>query len=80
MMRAVTLGIVFAAMADGRCAMCWRTAQSLGLAQGRVLNIGILIMAVPPLLILIGALFFISRHDRGHVKEPPRSLRSTLPS
>jgi hypothetical protein len=63
--RAVGLGVMFAAVADGRCAMCWRTAQSLGLARGRVLNLGILIMALPPLLILVGAVIFVRRRDRG---------------
>ena len=34
--------------------MCYRTAQSLGAARGRVLNSGILILGAPPLLILTG--------------------------
>ena len=65
MIRAVALGMMFAALADGRCAMCWRTAQSLGLARGRVLNAGILIMALPPLVILVGAVIFVRRRDLG---------------
>ena len=64
MMRIFALGMMLAGLADARCAMCWRTAQSLGAARGRVLNSGILIMAVPPLFILVGSVIFLRRYDR----------------
>lgn len=64
MMRAIGLGIAFTALAEGRCAMCWRTAQALGAARGHVLNSGIVIMTVPSLVILVGAAIFARRLDR----------------
>jgi hypothetical protein len=65
MMRTVGLGLMFAGLAEARCAMCWLTAQSLGAARGHVLNTGIVIMVVPSLVILVGSVLFVRRLDRG---------------
>ena len=45
--------------------MCYRTAQSLSAARGRVLNSGILILGAPPLLILTGFAILIRRRNQG---------------
>jgi len=39
--RAIVLLLLCAAAAGAQCAMCYRTAQALSAARGRVLNSGI---------------------------------------
>jgi hypothetical protein len=63
-MRTIALALLLSTPAAGRCAMCWRTAQALGVARGQVLNAGIIVMATPPLLILAGFAIFLRRLDR----------------
>jgi hypothetical protein len=41
--------------------MCYRTAAAQQLERARVLNSGILILLVPPLLVLAGILFMAYR-------------------
>jgi len=63
--RAAAVALLCAAGAGAQCAMCYRTAQSLGAARGRVLNSGILILGAPPLAILTGFVFLLRRRNRG---------------
>ena len=39
-----------------QCVMCYRTAAAQQAARSRVLNSGIVILLIPPLLVLIGLL------------------------
>jgi hypothetical protein len=47
-----------------QCVMCYRTAAAQQLARSRVLNSGILILLVPPILVLAGILFLAFRKSR----------------
>lgn len=61
--RSLGIALMFAASGMGQCAMCYRTAQALSAARGRVLNSGILILGTPPLIILTGFAFLIRRRN-----------------
>ena len=50
-----------------QCVMCYRTAAAQQLARSRVLNSGILILLVPPILVLAGILFLAFRKSRPRV-------------
>jgi hypothetical protein len=45
-----------------QCAMCFRTASSQQLARAHVLNEGIFILGIPPMLILLGFCYLAYRH------------------
>lgn len=62
--RAAALALLCAAAAFAQCAMCYRTAQSLNAARGRVLNSGILVLGTPPLLLLSGFAFLLYRRGQ----------------
>jgi hypothetical protein len=62
--RAFALLLLCAAPVGAQCAVCYRTAQALDAARGRVLNSGILILGAPPLLILTGFAVLLRRRDR----------------
>ena len=50
-----------------QCVMCYRTAAAQQLERSRVLNQGILILLVPPILVLAGILLLAFRKSRvGH--------------
>ena len=59
------MAMLFAAAGSSQCALCYRTAQALSAARGRVLNSGILVLGTPPLLILAGFGILIHRRNRG---------------
>jgi len=44
-----------------QCVMCYRTAAAQQLERSRVLNSGIAILLVPPILVLAGILFLAFR-------------------
>ena len=44
--------------------MCFRTAEAQNMARAHVLNIGILIMGIPPFLILAGFLLLAWRRSQ----------------
>jgi len=44
-----------------QCVMCYRTAAAQQLERSRVLNSGIAILLVPPILLLAGILFLAFR-------------------
>ena len=50
-----------------QCVMCYRTAAAQQLARSRVLNSGIIILLVPPILVLAGILFLAFRKSRPRV-------------
>ena len=62
--RALAIALLCAAPAGAQCAICYRTAQALGTARGKVLNSGILILGAPPLVILTGFVFLLRRRNR----------------
>ena len=61
MKRAIAVGLLWTATATAQCAICYRTAQALGAARGRVLNSGILVLATPPLILFAGFVGLVIR-------------------
>jgi hypothetical protein len=59
----------FAAQA-AQCVMCYRTAAAQLAERSRVLNSGILILLIPPILVLAGILLLAFRRS-GSVAKPP---------
>jgi hypothetical protein len=54
MRRIAALLPVLASSAFAQCVMCFRTAAAQESARAQVLNVGIIIMLIPPLVILAG--------------------------
>ncbi len=50
--------------ANAQCVMCFRTAAAQQMERARVLNVGILVMGIPPFLILAGFLLLCWRRSR----------------
>lgn len=54
MKRLAALLPLLASSAFGQCVMCFRTAAAQNAERARVMNMGIIIMLIPPVLILAG--------------------------
>lgn len=54
MRRLAALVPLLASSAFGQCVMCFRTAAAQNAERARVMNMGIIIMLIPPVLILVG--------------------------
>lgn len=54
MKRLAALVLILASSAYAQCVMCFRTAAAQNSARARVMNMGIIIMVIPPVLILVG--------------------------
>jgi hypothetical protein len=54
MKRLAALVPILASSAYAQCVMCFRTAAAQNGARARVMNMGIIIMVIPPVLILAG--------------------------
>ncbi len=48
-----------------QCVMCYRTAAAQQAERSRVLNSGIAILLIPPVLVLAGILLLAFRRSRG---------------
>jgi LPXTG-motif cell wall-anchored protein len=66
--RAAALALLLCGSAAGQCAICYRTAQALSAARGRVLNSGILILGAPPVLLLAGFVFWVRKRENDYRK------------
>jgi hypothetical protein len=64
MKRLLLLLLVFAGLAGAQCVMCFRTAAAQQQERARVLNIGILVLGIPPFLILGGFCYLAYRRSR----------------
>jgi len=74
MRRIAALTPLAASSAFAQCVMCFRTAAAQQAERAHVLNFGILIMMVPPILILGGfmLLCYVRRNEYGSGSEPDR--------
>jgi heme/copper-type cytochrome/quinol oxidase subunit 2 len=54
MKRALAIALVATYSAFGQCVMCFRTAAAQQAERARVMNLGIIIMLIPPVVILGG--------------------------
>lgn len=62
---------LLASSAFAQCVMCFRTAAAQNSARAHVMNLGILILGVPPLLILTGFLVLCYRRRRTYADAEP---------
>jgi len=60
-----------------QCVMCFRTAAAQNLARMHVLDIGVLLLGVPPFLILAG--YCVLFYRKNHVTGDGSDRRSKLP-
>jgi predicted transporter len=58
-----TLPLVIPA-ANAQCVMCFRTAAAQNMERAKVMNTGIIIMLIPPVLILAGFLYLCYRRNQ----------------
>jgi hypothetical protein len=67
--------------ASAQCVMCFRTAAAQQMERARVLNFGIVIMLIPPVLILAGFLLLAWRRNKTYAEpdsavQPEKSTRA----
>ena len=68
-MKRLAIGLLLAAAAPsatvwGQCVMCFRTAAAQNEARAHLLNIGIVLLGLPPFCILAGFLFLAWRRNQ----------------
>jgi hypothetical protein len=62
-----------ASTAFAQCVMCFRTAAAQQAERARVMNIGIIIMLIPPVAILGGFMLLCYKRNKTYAAtEPPR--------
>ena len=71
MKRLLALVPLVVSAASAQCVMCFRTAAAQNMERARVLNFGIIIMLVPPILILGGFLFLCWRRNLAYADSVP---------
>ena len=65
--------------AHAQCVMCFRTAAAQQMERARILNFGILIMLIPPVVILAGFLLLAWRRNSVYAHTDDKiSTRETL--
>jgi len=68
------LGLVFflaAASCWGQCVMCFRTAAAQNAARAHLMNVGIVLLGLPPFCILGGFLLLAWRRSQDFTAAPP---------
>ena len=63
MKRLVSILMLAAASLNAQCVMCFRTAAAQQVERARVLNMGILVMLIPPVAILTGFVWLLWRRN-----------------
>ena len=63
-MRTLLLGLALSLPASSQCVMCFRTAKAQNAERSRMMNLGILVLGLPPVLILGGFVVYVVRRDR----------------
>ncbi len=71
MKRIAALVPLAAANAFAQCVMCFRTAAAQNAARARVMNMGIIIMLIPPVLILAGFMLLCYRRRNAYADVEP---------
>ena len=70
MKRVLVLLQAIAWNASAQCVMCYRTAEAQNMARARVLDVGILLLGVPPFVILGGFCWLIHRRSHSYADGP----------
>lgn len=75
MKRVLAIALVAASSAFPQCVMCFRTAAAQQSERARVMNLGIIIMLIPPVVILAGFMVLCyKRRNTYAVGEPAESF------
>jgi len=69
---------LLAVAARAQCVMCFRTAAAQQMERARILNFGILIILIPPILILGGFLFLAWRRNAVYAQHDKLACSETL--
>lgn len=64
MKRLASILLLAGVLANAQCVMCYRTAHAQNQARARILNLGILVLGVPPFLIFGGFFYYLLKRDR----------------
>jgi len=62
---------ILASSAYAQCVMCFRTAAAQNAARARVMNLGIIIMLIPPILILAGFMVLSYKRRKTYADAEP---------
>ena len=76
MKRVLVLLPAIAWNASAQCVMCYRTAEAQNMARARVLDVGILLLGLPPFVILGGFCWLIHRRSHSYAEAPGVSARA----
>jgi hypothetical protein len=68
MKRLLPILLLALSAANAQCVMCFRTAAAQQEERAKVLNLGILVMLVPPVAILGGFLFLAYRRNSSYAE------------
>jgi len=63
----------------GQCVMCFRTAAAQNAARARLLNMGIVLLGLPPFIILAGFLLLAWRRSRQYAVVEPAGAPENQP-
>jgi hypothetical protein len=74
MKRIAALAPLLTSSAFAQCVMCFRTAAAQNAARARVMNLGIIIMLIPPVLILTGFLLLCYKRRKTYAESEPAEL------
>jgi hypothetical protein len=70
-MKRLALLLAAAAPVWGQCVMCFRTAAAQNAARAHLMNIGIVLLGLPPFFILAGFLLLAWRRNRAYADPVP---------
>ena len=79
MKRLLALASLAIPAVHAQCVMCFRTAAAQQMERARVLNFGIVIMLIPPLVILGGFLFLCWRRNSSYADGVSEPLEELVP-
>ena len=71
MKRIAALVPIVASGAFAQCVMCFRTAAAQNAERARVMNLGIIIMLIPPVLILAGFMLLCYKRRNAYAQTEP---------
>jgi hypothetical protein len=77
--RFAALAPLAASSAFAQCVMCFRTAAAQQAERARVMNIGIIIMLIPPVAILVGFMLLCYKRSKTYALPDPPSLGPVEP-
>ena len=80
MKRLAALFPILASSTYAQCVMCFRTAAAQNAERARVMNLGIIIMLIPPILILAGFMLLCYKRRKTYAdaaQELPETLQLT---